>query len=120
MKDFQGSNIANVKTHNMQAILLSLLHSFNPDDEEQAISRIQLSQRTRLSSTTITNLIAELIEQRIVAEDKNPRELENRSVGRPRTGLRLVPDARYVIGVHIGVGLYCVAMLKLMADLGAR
>jgi glucokinase-like ROK family protein len=117
MKDFQGSNISNVKAHNMQAILLSLLNSFYPDDEEQAISRIQLSQRTGLSSTTITNLVAELIEQGIVAEDKTTRELGNRSVGRPRTGLSLIPDARYVIGVHIGGGVYRVAIMNLRAEI---
>lgn len=112
MKDFLGSNIVNVKAHNMQAILLSLL-SADSSDDGQPLSRIQLAHKTNLSSTTITNLVAELIEQGIVTEDKNPREEEWRPVGRPRTGLRLIPDARYVVGVHIGVGLYRVAVMNL-------
>lgn len=117
MKDFLGSNIVNVKAHNMQAILLSLL-SADSSDGGQPLSRIQLAHKTNLSSTTITNLIAELIEQGIVSEDKNPREEELlRPVGRPRTGLRLVPDARYVVGVHIGVGLYRVALMNLRAEM---
>ncbi len=117
MKDFLGSNIINVKAHNMQAILLSLLSVDSPDDR-QLLSRIQLAHKTNLSSTTITNLVAELIEQGIVSEDKNPREDELlRPVGRPRTGLRLIPNARYVVGVHIGVGLYRVALMNLRAEM---
>ncbi len=120
MKDFLGSNIVNVKAHNMQAVLLSLLTAAEgaaaPADG-YPLSRIQLAHKTNLSSTTITNLVAELIEQGIVSEDKNPREDELRPVGRPRTGLRLIPDARYVLGVHIGVGLYRVALMNLRAEM---
>ncbi len=120
MKDFLGSNIVNVKAHNMQAILLSLLtaaESAAAPADGYPLSRIQLAHKTNLSSTTITNLVAELIEQGIVSEDKNPREDELRPVGRPRTGLRLIPDARYVVGVHIGVGLYRVAVMNLRAEM---
>ncbi len=116
MKDFLGSNIVNVKAHNMQAVLLSLLTVADSADA-QPLSRIQLAHKTNLSSTTITNLVAELIEQGIVTEDKNSREDEFRPVGRPRTGLRLIPDARYVVGVHIGVGLYRVAVMNLRAEM---
>lgn len=120
MKDFLGSNIVNVKAHNMQAVLLSLLTAAEnaaASADGFPLSRIQLAHKTNLSSTTITNLVAELIEQGIVSEDKNPREEELRPVGRPRTGLRLVPNARYVIGVHIGVGLYRLALMNLRAEM---
>lgn len=100
----------------MQTVLLSLLTSVDSVGQ-QLLSRVQLAQKTNLSSTTITNLVAELIEQGIVAEDKNAREDEHRSVGRPRTGLYLIPDARYVVGVHIGVGLYRVAVMNLRAEI---
>lgn len=116
MRDFLGSNITNVKAHNMQAVLLSLLTAA-ASANGFPLSRIQLAQKTNLSSTTITNLVAELIEQGIVSEDKHPRDEELRSVGRPRTGLRLIPNARYVIGVHIGVGLYRVALMNLQAEM---
>ncbi|MCJ7434332.1 MAG: ROK family protein [Anaerolineales bacterium] len=116
MKDFLGSNIVNVKAHNMQTVLLSLLTCVDSVGQ-QLLSRSQLAQKTNLSSTTITNLVAELIEQGIVAEDKNAREDEHRSIGRPRTGLYLIPDARYVVGVHIGVGLYRVAVMNLRAEI---
>jgi glucokinase-like ROK family protein len=120
MKGFLGSNIVNVKAHNMQAVLLSLLNaaeSAAAPADGYPLSRIQLAHKTNLSSTTITNLVAELIEQGIVSEDKNPREEELRPVGRPRIGLRLIPNARYVIGVHIGVGLYRLALMNLRAEM---
>lgn len=107
---YLGSNINLVKAHNLQAILLSLLH-------EAQLSRVQLARKTQLSTTTITNLIAELLDQGIVSEENPPSSSEPRPVGRPRTGLRLVPDARYALGVHIGIGLYRIAIANLYAEM---
>lgn len=109
--NFLGSNLNQVKAHNLQAILLRLLH-------EEQLSRVQLARRTNLSSTTITNLVTELIERGLVVEDCNtPDEEEPRGVGRPRTGLCLAPNARYAIGIHIGVGLFRVALVNLRAEI---
>ena len=109
---FLGSNINLVKTHNVQALLLTLLYEDN-------LSRIQLAKRTGLSNTTITNLIAELIQQGLVTEDEciqgDPQVI--RSVGRPRTGVCLNPNARYVVGIHIGVGIFRVALTNLRAEI---
>ncbi len=109
---FQGSNINLVKLHNLQVVLLSLLH-------ESHLSRVQLAQKTNLSSTTITNLIAELIDQGIVSELEEttlePGEL--RPVGRPRTSIQLEPNARFVVGVHIGVGLFRVGISNIYNEM---
>jgi len=107
---YLGSNINLVKMHNMQAILLSML-------DEKRLSRVQLAQKTSLSTTTITNLIAELIEQGIISEEGIQNQKERRSVGRPRTDLQLTPDARFAIGVHIGIGLFRVAIVNLFAEI---
>lgn len=107
---FVGSNINLVKAHNQQAILLNLLY-------EGRLSRIQLAKITSLSTTTITNLVAELLEEGIVAEEGAQNYTGRRRVGRPRTGLRLVPDARFAIGVHIGIGLLRVAVANLCAEI---
>ncbi len=103
-----GNNIFSVKEHNLQAVLLSLLY-------EERLSRIELAQRIHLSNTTITNLIAELLEEGLVTEsDCNEQEEGSlRPVGRPRTAICLVPDARFVIGVHVGVGTFRVALTNL-------
>ena len=110
--NLQGSNINLVKQHNLQVILLSLLY-------EPVLSRVQLARHTNLSNTTITNLIAELINQGIVTE-KNADEIEpgeSRPVGRPRTKICLEPNARFVLGIHIGVGIFRVALTNLRAEI---
>lgn len=107
---FPGSNITLVKFHNLRAVLLSFLH-------HEHISRVQLARQTNLSSTTITNLISELLEQGIVIEEGVETTQDERRVGRPPTALRLVPEARYAIGVHIGIGLVRIAIADLYARL---
>ncbi len=107
-----GSNLTWVKAHNLQAILMGLL-------EEGQISRAGLAKRTSLSSAAVTNLVNELIKLGIIAEvkqDVSDTE-EKRAVGRPQRMLQLLPRARYAIGVHIGIGLFRVAITDLHAEL---
>ncbi|RMD49527.1 MAG: ROK family protein, partial [Candidatus Thermofonsia bacterium] len=40
-----------------------------------------------------------------------------RRVGRPQRMVHLVPNARYVVGVHIGIGLFRVAVTNLLAEI---
>lgn len=112
LANLQGSNINLVKQHNLHVILLSLLY-------EPILSRSQLAKRTNLSNTTVTNLIAELIEQGIVKEKTTTdgEQGELRPVGRPRTSICLEPDARFVIGIHIGVGTIRMAITNLRAEI---
>jgi predicted NBD/HSP70 family sugar kinase/biotin operon repressor len=105
-----GSNSSNLKSHNLRAILLALL-------QHDYISRVHLAKLTGLSTTTITNLVTELLEQGIVVEE-GPELLERqKGAGRPRQALRLVPEARYAIGVHIGVGSVRLALTDLRATI---
>jgi predicted NBD/HSP70 family sugar kinase len=107
-----GSNIVTVKAHNMQVVLLNLLY-------EGFLSRSELAKRTNLSNTTITNLITELLEGGLVQEcDFEESEVTaNRPVGRPRTAICLQPNARFVIGIHVGVGMFRVAVNNLMNEI---
>lgn len=108
----RGSNIITVKAHNMQAVLLNLLY-------EGSLSRIELAKLTNLSNTTISNLIAELLENGLVQEC-DFEELDDsavRPVGRPRTAVCLQPNARFVIGIHVGVGMFRVAINNLMNEI---
>ena len=105
-----GSNINLVKSHNTRAILLSLL-------QEGPISRVELAEKHALSNTTITNITSELLEQGIVIEERVESPEKRKRVGRPRRMLHLVPAARYAIGVHIGVGLFRVAITNLFAKI---
>lgn len=105
-----GSNINRVKAHNVRAVLLSLLYN-------QPAFRVQIAAQTSLSTTTITNIIDELISQGIVAEDGVEEPSGRRRVGRPRAALRLVKDARYAIGIQIGVETYRIAIANLTAEI---
>jgi glucokinase-like ROK family protein len=107
-----GNNIISVKEHNLQVVLLSLLY-------EEKLSRIELAQQIHLSSTTITNLISELLDEGLVTEtDCSDQDAwANRPVGRPRTAICLVADARFVIGIHVGVGTFRVALANLRDEI---
>ncbi|MCS6849010.1 MAG: ROK family transcriptional regulator [Anaerolineae bacterium] len=113
---FAGSNASLVRAHNLRAVLNHFLN-------EGSVSRAQLAERTALSNTTITNLIDDLLTQGIVVEDDTETARArassdgSRRVGRPRTGLRLNPNARYAAGVHIGIGILRVAVVNLHAEI---
>jgi glucokinase-like ROK family protein len=109
-RTFLGSNINLVKAHNLRAVLLSLLH-------QERVSRVELAQKTSLSTTTITNLVAEMLSNGIVVEEGAQEPDGQRAVGRPRTALQLVPNARFAVGVHIGVGVLRVALTNLFAEI---
>jgi len=81
------------------------------------VSRVRLAELTGLSTTTITNLVSELLEQGIVVEEGVEKPTRRRGVGRPPTALRLAPEARHVVGIHIGVGSVRVAVADLHAHL---
>jgi glucokinase-like ROK family protein len=108
-----GSSPSDVKSHNLSAVLLALRR-------HEYISRVRLAELTRLSTTTITNLVSELLAHGIVVEDSGDKLDHRRGVGRPRTALRLVPEARYALAVHIGVGRVRVAVADLRTHLLAH
>ncbi len=108
-----GSNSSTVKSHNLRAILLALL-------KHDYVSRVQLAELTGLSTTTITNLVTELLDQELVVEEGAARLKQQPGAGRPRRALRLVPEARYAVGIHIGVGNIRVAITDLRANILAH
>ena len=103
-----GSNISRVKAHNLRAILSVLRH-------HEHASRASLAELTGLSTTTISNLVSELLEQGIVTEEGSVKSASRQGAGRPRTALCLVPEARHAVGIHIGVGQIRVAVADLRA-----
>ena len=106
----RGRSITGVKSHNLRAVLLTLL-------QRRAISRVELTRLTGLSSTTITNLIAELLEHGIVVEAGKDSAYERAATGRPPRLLRLVPSARCAVGIHIGVDTLHVGVANLFGEL---
>jgi glucokinase-like ROK family protein len=104
-----GSNTNRIKMHNVRAVLLHMLYN-------EPSYRVRIAEHTSLSTTTITNIIDELIGQGIVEEVGVEAPQGQRRVGRPRAALRLVQDARYALGVQIGVETYKIAVTDLKAE----
>ena len=61
-------------------------------------SRVELCELLGLAPTTMTKVVADLLQQGLV--DESGLQVQN-GVGRPRLDLRLVPDSRHVISVVI-------------------
>lgn len=64
------------------------------------ISRVEISERTLLSGTTVSAITGALIEEGLVQAIHVKRPEDGRR-GRPRVLLDLIPDAAHVIGVKI-------------------
>jgi hypothetical protein len=62
------------------------------------MSRQELSQHSGLSSASVTNVVAELLEEGIVIESG----IEASQGGRPRSILSINPRYGYFIGVEVG------------------
>jgi predicted NBD/HSP70 family sugar kinase len=89
-----------LRRHNRSA-LLSYLYLHGPG------SRLELMQASGLSSATVSNVVADLVNDGVVAEAGSV----DSDGGRPRTLLRVSPDFGRVVGVdigetHIQVGLF--------------
>ncbi len=105
-----GGNALALKANNMRLLLLTLLR-------RQPIARVRLARATQLSTTTVTNLVAELMEEGIVDICGLDTEAQSAGAGRPPLALRLRPESRLAIGVHIGVRHVRVALIDLQANL---
>src|SRR5262245_21289290 len=91
-----GNNGLGIKSQNLRTLMLTLLR-------QQPISRVRLARETTLSTTTVTNLVAALVEQGVVAEAGTDLEAAMPGAGRPPQAMVLRPDSRCSVGVHIGV-----------------
>ena len=91
-----------------QQTLLRLIYFNEP------ISRLELSERSGLSPATVTNLVANLIEEKVVRSVGT----EESQGGRPRTSLAINPQYGYFVGVevaetHIYTALYTMKLNKI-------
>jgi predicted NBD/HSP70 family sugar kinase len=78
------------KDHNSQLVLRTIYDS-------NAISRAELARLTRLTRTTISDVVAQLIERGLVEEIGHGRS----SGGRMPILLRVVDDSRHLIGINL-------------------
>ncbi|TVY08165.1 ROK family transcriptional regulator [Paenibacillus cremeus] len=77
--------------------------------EAEAISRVELIEKTGLTSGTITNLTSELIEWGLIRES----ETSSGTVGRKRIMLRFQPELYRIMGLDIGRSSIALVMTDL-------
>ncbi|KOG73765.1 hypothetical protein ADK38_40450, partial [Streptomyces varsoviensis] len=87
-----GANLTALRGHNT-ALVLGLLR----DAGEGGVSRLELAGRTGLTPQAVSKITARLRADGFAA-DAGRRASTG---GKPRTVLRLVPDAGHAIGLHI-------------------
>ncbi|MEU1253939.1 ROK family transcriptional regulator [Streptomyces chartreusis] len=85
-------NLGALRSHNA-ALVLELLRTAGPD----GISRLELAERTGLTPQAVSKITARLREEGLAAEAGRRAS----TGGKPRTVLRLVPEAGHAVGVHL-------------------
>ncbi|GHH24205.1 ROK family transcriptional regulator [Streptomyces lanatus] len=81
-----------LRSHN-SALVLDLLRTAGPE----GISRLELAERTGLTPQAVSKITARLREDGLAAEAGHRAS----TGGKPRTVLRLVPEAGHALGVHL-------------------
>ncbi|WP_431987869.1 ROK family protein [Streptomyces parvulus] len=87
-----GANLLALRSHNT-ALVLDLLRGAGAE----GISRLELAERTGLTPQAVSKITARLRERGLAAEAGRRAS----TGGKPRTVLRLVPEAGHAIGVHL-------------------
>ncbi|MFI1165286.1 ROK family protein [Streptomyces sp. NPDC020801] len=87
-----GANLFALRSHNT-ALVLDLLRGAGVE----GISRLELAERTGLTPQAVSKITARLREEGLVAEAGRRAS----TGGKPRTVLRLVPEAGHAMGVHV-------------------
>ncbi|CAL9310060.1 ROK family transcriptional regulator [Streptomyces sp. SudanB182_2057] len=91
-KGVAGANLGLVRSHNA-ALVLGLLR----DAGAEGISRLELAERTGLTPQAVSKITARLRAEGFATEAGRRAS----TGGKPRTVLRLVPEAGHAVGVHL-------------------
>jgi len=90
--------------------VLTLLRTEGP------ASRAKLARRLSVTPATITRLVSELTQRKLVHEIEGSTQTgSTREPGRPGVSITLRPDGAYFLGVEIGVGILRFSLLDLAA-----
>ncbi|MFF8671971.1 ROK family protein [Streptomyces sp. NPDC015242] len=87
-----GANLLALRSHNT-ALVLDLLRAAGTE----GISRLELAERTGLTPQAVSKITTRLREEGLAAEAGRRAS----TGGKPRTVLRLVPEAGHAVGVHL-------------------
>src|ERR1700744_5240119 len=79
------------------------------------VSRVEISEFTELSATTVSAITAALLDDKLIIP-LQLGALRDLGRGRPRVMLKLNPDAARVVGVKLAPDQITAAVTKLSAD----
>ena len=97
------------RAHNKQLVLRTIF-------QQEAISRADIARATYLTRTTVSHIVAELIEEGLIEESgRGPSE-----GGKPPVMLKVVPDSRNLIGVDLANSAFHGAVFDLRGNLIQR
>lgn len=82
----------------------------------EGLSRTELVDATGLSAQSVTNITRRLLEEQFIEEAGRTVQ----GPGKPRTTLRLNPNSRYSIGVHLDPAVMTLVLLDLTGRVIAR
>src|SRR5512139_3474584 len=77
--------------------------------EAAPLSRAQLAARTGLNKSTVSSLVGDLLERKLIHETG----IDSIGAGRPATMLEVNPQAGAVIAVELGVDFVAAALIDL-------
>ena len=97
------------KAHNKRLILKTIY-------DQGRISRAEIARMTRLTRTTVSNLVAEFIDEGLVEEIG----LEPSRGGKPATLLGVVDDSRHLIGIDLANSEFRGAVVNLRGEVKHR
>ena len=106
----RGTNLPAVGGFN-QAVILDLIRR-----EPAGMSRVELAERSGLSSQTVSNMTKRLLDDGMIVEAG--RHISGR--GQPRVILQLDPTSRMAIGVHLDPTVITYVALDLRGDVIAH
>jgi predicted NBD/HSP70 family sugar kinase len=106
----RGTNLPAMADFNQSVILDAIRRS------QTGLSRVELASATGLSAQTISNICRRLLDGDLIEEAGK----EISGPGKPRTMLRLNPEGRFALGVHLDPTVMTFVMLDLTGTVVAR
>ena len=97
------------KSHNQRLVLKTIYH-------QGKVSRADIARLTRLTRTTVSSLVAEIMDDGLVEEVG----YEASTGGKPATLLSVIDDSRHLIGIDLGNSEFRGASLDLRGQVKCR
>src|SRR5512140_1797724 len=95
-----------LRENNLSAVLRFIYH-------DAPLSRSQLAGKTGLNKSTISSLVEDLIDRRLIHETG----INSQGKGRPSTMLEISPLAGIVIAVELGVDFISIGIVDFMGNI---